>query len=75
MDIESSVKRLDTNGNGILDPDEQQGYAKFFLPRLQQVDSRIQMGKPIPLNKLIEVIKKAREQRESGRRPRWPRSR
>lgn len=60
------MSRLDGNGNGIIDPDEQQGPAQFLISRMAQSDPSIQPGRPIPLSKLTEGFAKMREQRESG---------
>lgn len=65
FDPSSMLSRLDTNGNGVLDPDEQQGSASFLISRLQQVDSSIKPGRAIPLSKITEGFEKMREQRDS----------
>jgi Ca2+-binding EF-hand superfamily protein len=67
FDSSSFLARLDRNGNGILDPDEQQGPAQFIISRMAQSDSSIQAGRPIPLKKITESFTKMREQRESER--------
>ncbi|WP_146592593.1 EF-hand domain-containing protein [Novipirellula galeiformis] len=58
--------RFDTNKNGVLDPEEQQGPAQFILGRVQQVDSSVVPGKPIPIDKIAKAFEKMREQREGG---------
>ena len=60
MDPSSFLSRLDQNGNGVLDPDEQQGPAQFLIQRLQSTDSSISPGKPIPLSKVTEAFEKMR---------------
>jgi Ca2+-binding EF-hand superfamily protein len=64
------LSRLDTNGNGILDPSEQQGPAQFMISRMQQMDPKIKAGQPISIKKVAESFQKMREQRDSGNDPR-----
>ncbi len=64
FDASSMLSRLDTNGNGVLDPDEQKGPAQFLISRMQQSDPSIQPGKPIPLKKITEGFEKMRAERE-----------
>ena len=54
FDPSSFISRLDANGNGVLDPDEQQGPAQFIIQRLQQSDRSIRPGQPIPLKKITD---------------------
>ncbi len=61
FDPSSFLSRLDTNGNGVLDPDEQQGPAQFMIQRMQASDPSIQPGKPIPLKKITDGFQKMRE--------------
>ncbi|EMI22193.1 signal peptide protein [Rhodopirellula maiorica SM1] len=61
FDPASMLQRLDTNGNGVLDPDEQQGPAQFIIGRIQQSDSSVVSGKPIPLDKITKAFEKMRE--------------
>jgi Ca2+-binding EF-hand superfamily protein len=67
FDPSSFLSRLDSNGNGVLDPDEQQGPAQFIIQRLQQNDSSIRPGQPIPLQKITEGFQRMREGRDGGR--------
>ena len=60
------LKRLDRNGNGVLDPEEQQGPASFILRRMQERDPKIVPGKPIKIETLSGAIQQARESRTSG---------
>lgn len=60
------LQRLDRNGNGILDPDEQQGPANFLIQRMASSDSSIKVGSPIPLSKFTKAFEKMREEREGG---------
>ncbi len=67
FDPSEFLNRLDTNGNGVIDPDEQQGPAQFMISRMQRSDPSIQVGQPIPLKQLAESFEKARAEREGGR--------
>ncbi|MCG8651486.1 MAG: EF-hand domain-containing protein, partial [Pirellulales bacterium] len=64
FDPSSFLNRLDTNGNGVLDPQEQQGPAQFLIGRIQQVDPSVKPGQPIPLKKITEGFEKMRAERE-----------
>ncbi|HAY79969.1 MAG TPA: hypothetical protein DCY79_09220, partial [Planctomycetaceae bacterium] len=44
------LRRLDRNGNGVLDPEEQQGPAGFILQRMQANNPKIVPGKPIKID-------------------------
>lgn len=66
FDPASMLKRLDSNGNGTLDPDEQQGPASFLIRRLEATDSSIKAGTPIPLSKFSSAFDKMRQEREGG---------
>ncbi|MEM9645116.1 MAG: EF-hand domain-containing protein [Planctomycetota bacterium] len=63
FDPSSFLKRLDRNGNGTLDVDEQQGPAQFLISRLQRENPKIKAGQPIPLS----LFTKSFEQMRSGR--------
>ena len=63
FDPSDFLQRLDRNGNGQLDPDEQQGPASFLIRRLESYDSKIKPGSPIKLSRLT----KAFEEMRSGR--------
>ncbi len=67
FDPSSFLTRLDTNGNGVLDPDEQQGPAQFLISRLQQSDPSIKAGQPISIKKVSETFTKMREQGTASR--------
>src|SRR6056297_2572459 len=60
MDPSSFLKRLDSNGNGVLEPSEQQGPASFLISRMQREDPSIKAGSPIPLSKFTEACEKMR---------------
>tara|TARA_R110002072_G_scaffold72506_9_gene173348 strand:+ start:5187 stop:6629 length:1443 start_codon:yes stop_codon:yes gene_type:complete len=66
FDPSSMLQRLDRNGNGTLDPDEQEGPAGFLIQRLAASDSSIKAGRPIPLSKFSSAFEKMREEREGG---------
>ncbi|MEM9586682.1 MAG: EF-hand domain-containing protein [Planctomycetota bacterium] len=66
FDPSSFLSRLDRNGNGVLDPDEQQGPASFIISRMQRSDPSIKAGQPIKLSKITESFQKAREARDGG---------
>lgn len=60
FDPSSFLDRLDANGNGVLDPDEQQGPAQFLISRVQSMDPSIQSGSPIPISKIRDAFDKMR---------------
>lgn len=66
FDPSSFLDRLDSNNNGILDPDEQQGPAQFLIRRLQSSDSSIEAGKPIPIQKIRDGFEQMRSGRSRG---------
>ncbi|TWU32868.1 EF-hand domain-containing protein [Novipirellula artificiosorum] len=79
FDPSSMLQRFDTNGNGVLDPDEQKaGPGQFIVSRAAQIDSSIVAGKAVPLSKLGEAFQKMREgagdrgNSERGRTPSDP---
>ena len=61
------LRRLDTNGNGVLDPSEQEGRAQFMLERIKQAVPQLPIGRPIPIESLGRAMERAREQ--GGRGP------
>ncbi len=66
FDPSSFLTRLDANGNGILDPEEQQGPAQFLISRMQQGGMKIEPGKPISLKTLTKGFEDMQKSRESG---------
>lgn len=68
FDPSGFLSRLDRNGNGTLDPDEQEGTASFIVRRLESVDPSIRAGQPIPLSKITEAFNKSRGGRSEGDR-------
>ena len=66
FDPTEMLKRLDRNGNGTIDPDEQQGPASFLIGRMAQSNPDIKPGQPISLKKLSEGFEKMRSERGGG---------
>ncbi|WP_286177810.1 EF-hand domain-containing protein [Stieleria mannarensis] len=66
FDPSSFLSRLDRNGNGTIDPDEQQGPAQFLIQRLQSTDPSIKPGQPISIKRVTESFQKMQEQRSGG---------
>lgn len=62
FDPSSFLSRLDRNGNGTIDPDEQEGPAQFLIQRLQSTDPSIKPGEPISIKRVTESFNKMREQ-------------
>ena len=60
FDPSSFLTRMDTNGNGMLDPDEAQGPARFMLDRMARSNPKIDVSKPIPLSLLTESFQQMR---------------
>ena len=60
FDPSGFLSRMDANGNGVLDPSEQQGPAQFLISRLQQADPSIKAGQPISIKKVSEAFTKMR---------------
>lgn len=58
------MARLDTNGNGMLDPDEAQGRARMFLER-----TGLDLSRPLPMDKVTRAFEEMRGRRdqEAGR--------
>jgi Ca2+-binding EF-hand superfamily protein len=66
FDPSSFLSRLDANGNGMIDPEEQQGPAQFIIARLGQSDPSIKAGQPISLKKLADSFAAMRGQGDPG---------
>lgn len=60
FDPSSFLTRMDTNGNGMLDPDEAQGPARFMLDRMARSNPKIDITKPIPMSVLTESFQQMR---------------
>ncbi len=57
------LKRMDRNGNNVLDTDEMEGPARFFLERMAQNNPRIDLKRPIPLDRLAGEMDRMRQER------------
>jgi len=64
--IDGMISRLDANGNRMLDPQEAEGRAKYFLQRMMP-DANF--SRPIPLDQVRRAAEKARERFSGGSRP------
>jgi Ca2+-binding EF-hand superfamily protein len=60
FDPSQFISRMDTNGNGALDPEEVQGPARFMLERMARNNPKIDISKPIPISVLTESIQQMR---------------
>jgi Ca2+-binding EF-hand superfamily protein len=60
------LSRFDRNNNKMIDPDEAEGPAKFFLERLAQSNPKIDLKRPVPLDVLTKEIEKMRGGGSSG---------
>jgi Ca2+-binding EF-hand superfamily protein len=60
FDPSSFLTRMDSNGNGMLDPEEAQGPARFMLDRLARDNPKIDVSKPIPMSTLTEAFQRMR---------------
>jgi len=54
------IRRFDRNNNNMIDPDEAQGPAQFFLQRMAQSNPKIDLTKPVPIDVLTGEINKMR---------------
>jgi Ca2+-binding EF-hand superfamily protein len=64
------ISRMDTNGNGNLDPDEQ-GRLRPLLERISSArrdrgSSSLDLSRPIPISRLSDEMNRMRQQREQG---------
>lgn len=60
FDPSQFLTRMDTNGNGMLDPEEAQGPARFMLDRMARDNPKIDISKPIPMSTLTEAFQRMR---------------
>ena len=60
FDPSSFLTRMDANGNGMLDPEEAQGPARFMLDRMARDNPNIDLSKPIPMSTLTEAFQRMR---------------
>jgi len=58
------LRRLDANGNGMIDPDEQ-GRARPFLERISS-QLRLDLSRPIPLERISQGFERMRQQQSGG---------
>lgn len=65
-DPSSFLTRMDANGNGMLDPEEMQGPARFMLERLARDNPKIDLTKPIPFSTISEAFQRMRSGFSSG---------
>lgn len=54
------LRRFDRNGNNMIDPEEAQGPAQFFLQRLAQNNPKIDLKKPVPIDQLTAEMDRMR---------------
>jgi Ca2+-binding EF-hand superfamily protein len=54
------IRRFDRNGNNMIDPDEAQGPAQFFLQRMAQNNPKIDLSKPVPIDLLTGEMDRMR---------------
>ncbi len=54
FDPTAMLSRMDGNGNGMIDPDEMQGGARFMLERLARDNPKIDLSKPIKISDIAE---------------------
>lgn len=66
FDPSAMLARFDRNGNKMLDPDETQGPAGFFLQRMAQSNPKIDLSKPIPLETVAGEFERMRQERMGG---------
>lgn len=60
FDPSSFISRMDTNGNGSIDPEEAQGPARFMLDRMARNNPKIDLTKPIPISVIAESFQQMR---------------
>lgn len=60
------LRRLDENNNGMIDPDEANGRAKFFLDRIAQSVGGLDFSRPISIERLARTMERARDGRSSS---------
>ncbi len=54
------LKRFDRNNNNMIDPDEAEGPARFFLERMAQNNPKIDLSRPVPLDTLAQEMDRMR---------------
>lgn len=58
--------RLDANGNGMIDPQELEGRFGGFIRRMAENNPRLDLSRPIPIDRLGEEFSRMREERMRG---------
>lgn len=71
FDPSSFLTRMDANGNGMLDPEEAQGPARFMLDRMARDNPNIDITKPIPMSTLTEAFQRMRSGGSSSSGSPW----
>lgn len=66
FDPSQFISRMDTNGNGSIDPEEAQGPARFMLDRMARSNPKIDLTKPIPISVITESFQQMRSGGMSG---------
>jgi Ca2+-binding EF-hand superfamily protein len=56
------LSRLDTNGNGMIDPEETQGRASFFVDRIRERVPELNFSRPVPISRLAASLERLRDQ-------------
>lgn len=60
------IRRLDANGNGMIDPDESSGRARYMLERFARDIPGIDLNRPISVDKLTKGLEQLRGGRPSS---------
>jgi Ca2+-binding EF-hand superfamily protein len=63
QDPNEFLRRVDANGNGMIDPEEMEGRFGFFVKRMAENNPRLDTSKPIPISKMTEEFNRMREER------------
>ncbi|MCA9227911.1 MAG: hypothetical protein KDA47_19960, partial [Planctomycetales bacterium] len=63
------LRRMDQNRNGMLDPDEMQGPARFMIDRMARDNPRIDPSKPISIDMMSREFERMRQERFGGGPP------
>ena len=69
FDPSQFITRMDTNGNGSIDPEEAQGPARFMLDRMARNNPKIDLSKPIPISAITEAFQQMRNGGSPGGGP------
>jgi hypothetical protein len=60
------LRRLDANDNGMIDPEEAQGRAQFFLERIARDIPNLDFSRPVPIGRLASMMERAQRDRFGG---------